>query len=169
MDTDELARALESADPVSRAYLEGMLRGAALEAPDPSQVVTILTRSEPFEVPSGGWFSVPMDTFHGGDLSLVTEDRQYLLGGHGPFMFGLNVRLSSNADGQGLVRFVRDIGGAAPDDTGTQDWVATPGKDFITHTWFFHPTPNKPVGFQIQQNSGKTLVVEYAQLKCIPL
>jgi hypothetical protein len=121
-----------------------------------------LIRNIPLHVPHNQWVSVSMNTFGGGDRSLFNNG--YVLGGAGTWLFGAYVRLSATSEGQGMIRFVRDITGQ-PDDTGSQDWVTTPGKDYVSHVWFFNPAVNKPNGFQIHQTSGTGVTIEYAQLK----
>lgn len=128
---------------------------------------TLITRTRPLKLRRRTWTPVPMDTFHGGDSSLITPDGRYIEGRPGAWLFGLYVRLSSNGHGQRIVQFCRDIGGPGEDCTGTQDFAATPGKDYLTHMWFFHPTAGKPTGIKVY--SSRSVVLEYAQLKAVPL
>jgi hypothetical protein len=129
-----------------------------------------LIRNIPLYVPHATWVNVPMNTFGGGDRSLFNNG--YVLGQPGSWLFGAYVRIAASASNQIIIRFVRDITGQ-PDSTGAQDWAATPGKDFISHVWFFNPAVNKPNGFQIYQTSDRTdsqsfgggVTIEYAQLK----
>jgi hypothetical protein len=180
----QAAAAILAAKPneAERLYLTGVLTGTTVDPGTTYNVVNNYTtveggtertmllaeRKVPLVVKPDVWTPIPMDRFFGGNRSLYKDG--YILGGPSPsqWLFGAYLKLSSNTVGQGMVTFVRDIGGNE-DSTGAQDWNATPGRDFISHMWSFTPTPGKPTGFKLLHNAGKDLTVEYAQLKAVQL
>ena len=80
-------------------------------------------------------------------------------------LFASYLRVAGADTGTQLItRFIRDPDGAA-DSTGTEDRVATPGKDYLSRMWYFTPIAGKPVGVQLWHDNSKSLTVEYVQLK----
>jgi hypothetical protein len=79
-------------------------------------------------------------------------------------IFGAYLRLGSESGFQIITRFIRDPYDEA-DYTGSEDRMATPGKDYITRMWMFTPVSGAPVGIQIWHDNPSSIVVEYGQLK----
>lgn len=136
------------------------LDGSDVVEPEPTSRLVVAIRENPLFIRGGRWTPVPMDKFYGGAEDLFTGE--YILGASGYWDHAAYIKFSPNDEGQGIVRFVRDIGGEH-DFTGAEDWVTTPGRDFKSHTWPFQPIVGKPTGFEVY--SSKDVTVEYAQLK----
>ncbi len=126
----------------------------------------VLTRNAPLEVEPATWTPVPMDTVYGGDQTLHLDG--YVQGAPGSWLFGAYARLNGAVDCQVVIRFARDITGDR-NITGSLDFPATVGRDFVTHTWFFEPALWKPTGWELWHDAAGPVTVEYAQLKAARL
>lgn len=127
---------------------------------------SILIRESELELKPYKWTPVPMEYIYGGNPELWQGG--YIRGVAGYWLYGAYLRFSPNDEGQGVIRFVRDVGGAH-DYTGTQDWVTTPGRDYVSHVWFFDPIDGGPTGFEVYNGSPGKLTLEYAQLKGVQI
>lgn len=126
----------------------------------------LLELKTPIALKRGQWTSIPM-TFSSGDTSLRRNDG-FVQGLPGYWLWAAYLRFAPASKGQGIIQFVRDIGGKE-DSTGAQDWVTTPGKDFVSHVWPFKPLVGKPVGIKVYSSMGDDIILEYAQLKPVQL
>lgn len=59
-------------------------------------------------------------------------------------------------------RFVRDPAGIH-DDTGTEDQLDTPGRDWDTNTWLFYGHADQPVGVEVWHDHHLPAAVGHAQ------
>ncbi len=148
--------------PDTFAAMEDILSAAPTPASDAK--LAVLLRKAPLTIKPGKWTHIPMDTFYGGDESLFHDG--YITGAPGYWLWATYLRFASQAEGQAMVRFVRDIGGDH-DFTGTVDWNFTPGKDYKAHVWPFDPADGKPTGVEVW--SSEPVELEYAQLKGVRL
>lgn len=87
----------------------------------------------------------------------------------GDFIWGRNIRWEPLAVPPGdsrvrqfMARFVRDPLGER-DDTGAEDQVDTPGRDWDTNTWFFYGESGVPVGVEVWHDHHEAAAVGHAQ------
>jgi hypothetical protein len=128
-----------------------------------------LYRNTPLVIPPSTWTLLTFDKSlrddHGmaRDLSLIVPPQD------GDFIWGRNLRWEALTipDGddrrrQFMARFVRDPH-TDPDDTGAEDQVDTPGKDWDTNVWLFRGRAGQPVGVEVWHDHHADAAVGHAQ------
>lgn len=97
------------------------------------------------------------------DLSLIVPPES------GDFIWARNLRWESIEipDGdtrqrQFMARFIRDPHGIR-DDTGAEDQIDTPGRDWDTNSWFFYGRAGQPVGVEVWHDHHAPAALGHAQ------
>lgn len=97
------------------------------------------------------------------DLSLITPPQD------GDFIWARNVRWEpitvpggDTRPRQFMDRFIRDPYGVR-DDTGADDRMDTPGRDWNTTAWFFYGNAGQPVGVEVWHDHHEPVEVGHAQ------
>lgn len=128
-----------------------------------------LYRNTPLVIPPKTWTLLTFDSVLRNDHSMA-QDLSLIVPPHdGDFVWGRNIRWESLTipDGdtrprQFMDRFIRDPHGVR-DDTGAQDQVDTPGRDWDTTLWLFKGFEGVPIGVEVWHDHHKDAVVGHAQ------
>ena len=128
-----------------------------------------LYRNAPQIIPPNTWtlltFEKALRNDHGmaRDLSLIVPPED------GDFIWGRNISWETLAipDGdtrvrQFMARFIRDPWGVR-DDTGAEDQVDTPGRDWDTNIWLFKGPAGVPIGVEVWHDHHEDAIVRHAQ------
>lgn len=128
-----------------------------------------LYRNTPQTVPPNSWTLLTFDQALRNDRDMQQDLSLIVPPCDGDFVWGRNIRWESITipDGdararQFMARFVRDPHGIR-DDTGAEDQVDTPGRDWDTNVWLFAGHTGQPVGVEVWHDHHTDAVVGHAQ------
>lgn len=129
-----------------------------------------LYRNTPLVIPPNTWTLVTFDEVLRNDHSMAQDLSLIVPPYAGDFIWGRNISWEALTlpDGdtrarQFMSRFVRDPH-TDPDDTGAEDQVDTPGRDWDTNVWLFRGRAGQPVGVQVWHDHHTDAIVRHAQL-----
>lgn len=128
-----------------------------------------LYRDSPQIIPPNTWTLLTFETALRNDRHMHRAPALIMPPFDGDFIWGRNIRWEplTIPDGdtrirQFMARFVRDPLGE-PDDTGAEDQIDTPGRDWDTNTWCFYGESGVPVGVQVWHDHHEPAAVGHAQ------
>ena len=118
------------------------------------------------------WTALPAErvAYHEGRGVVTTRNVRGVFRGDTDAIFSLyaNVTLPDDAH-QLSVRFVRYLDDGTIDETGIDDRAVTPGRQFVSHMWWFTARPDFQVGVELWHDGTGQGTVNLAYLKGIAL
>lgn len=128
-----------------------------------------LYRNTPLVVPPNTWTLLTFDRTLSNDRSMARDLSLIVPPETGDFIWGRNISWETltTPDGderprQFMSRFIRDPHGIR-DDTGAEDQVDTPGRDWDTTLWMFKGVKGVPIGVEVWHDHHEDAIVRHAQ------
>lgn len=128
-----------------------------------------LYRNTPLSIPPATWTLLTFDEVLRNDRGMTSGMSLIVPPEDGDFIWGRNIRWEPLTIPEGdtrprqfMARFIRDPYGIR-DDTGAEDQVDTPGRDWDTNVWLFRGQAGEPVGVEVWHDHHTDAVVGHAQ------
>lgn len=128
-----------------------------------------LYRNAPQLIPPSTWTLLTFEKALRDDRKMARNLSLIMPPFDGDFIWARNIRWENITVPEGdlrprqfMARFVRDPLGT-PDDTGAEDHIDTPGRDWNTNSWCFYGEAGQPVGVQVWHDHDQPATVGHAQ------